>query len=115
MVFIPLQAVGILFSLGMLYLTFLFYKKNSYSRTSFIIWAVIWLGAIVLLIIPNTLSSLVDILGASSTLNLYLALAVAFFSAVSFMNYVHVQRQGRQVEQLVRAVAMDRASKPRKK
>jgi len=38
-----LQIIGILFGLCMLYLTFLYYKKNAYDGKSFALWSGLWI------------------------------------------------------------------------
>ena len=52
-----LQIFGILYLLLMLYMTFLYYKRNNYSWRSFAFWVAVWSAGIVLLLFPQTSST----------------------------------------------------------
>jgi hypothetical protein len=103
-----LQAIGVAYLAFMVYLTFLYYKRNNYSIQSFIFWMAIWLLAAVLLLIPNLANVIIPKLQVVRVLDLYLIVGLLFFSAVCFFSYAAVKRTESKVEELVRQVALKR-------
>lgn len=103
-----IQVIGVVFSLLMLYLTFLYYKKNNYTRTAFIFWVVVWVCAMGLVLFYQEFGALSSQLQFARTSDLYITIAVLFFGAITFLNYASVKRQERKVEELVRGMAMKR-------
>lgn len=100
-----LQVLGIAYLACMLYLTFLYYKRNNYSVRSFIFWVVVWVGGIILLIIPTTISSMTQQLDVARTIDFYLIIGLMFFSGICFMSYATVQKNEQRIEKLVREMA----------
>jgi hypothetical protein len=101
-----IQVIGVVFALLMLYLTFLFYMKNNYTRAAFVFWIAVWICALVLVLFYQQLTFLSTQLKFARTTDLYIAIAVMFFGAITFLNYANVKRQERKVEELVRNMAM---------
>jgi hypothetical protein len=107
-----LQVLGLAYILMMVYLSFLYYKKNNYSVQSFIFWVVVWCFGGVLLAFPESSSIITQRLKIVRVLDFYLIAGLMFFSVVCFLNYATVQRTEKKVDELVRRIAID---KPRKK
>jgi hypothetical protein len=105
---LALQVVGIMFMVFMLYLTFLFYKRNNYGKKSFAIWVAVWLGGAFLLLFPQWFATVTEQLRFSRVTDFYIAMAIMFFGIVTFFNFVNVKRQERQVEKLVREFALEK-------
>jgi hypothetical protein len=53
-----IQVIGIVFTLLMLYLTFLYYKKNNYTKAAFIFWVVVWVCALGLILFYQQFAAL---------------------------------------------------------
>jgi hypothetical protein len=103
-----LQVVGIIYILLMLYLTFLFYKRNNYNFQSFLFWIVIWVFGALLLAFPESTSLLTQTLQVARTIDFYLIVGLMFFSVICFLNYATVKRNEQRMEELVRQVALKR-------
>lgn len=101
-----IQAIGIIFFLFMLYLTFLYYKKGVYTKYALVFWTATWIIASLLLIFPKTFTRIAQQLEFARTTDFYLTLAIMFFSVITFLNYVNVKRQEQKVEDLVRTIAI---------
>jgi hypothetical protein len=109
-----LQTLGVAYLALMLYLSFLYYKRNNYSLRSFIFWACVWAVGIVLLVIPQTTSVLTQRLRVPRVIDFYLILGLMFFSIICFLSYAAVRRNEAKIEELVRSVAIERAKKGKK-
>jgi len=103
-----LQVLGIAYIVLMLYLTFLYYKRNSYSTRSFIFWAVVWACGAVLLLLPESMSIFTQRLGVARVTDFYLIAGLMFFSIICFFNFATVKSNEAKVEELVRQMALKR-------
>ena len=104
----PLQAIGIAYLAFMIYLSFLYYKRNNYSWQSFVFWIAVWGIAAVLLLIPGLASEIIPKLQVVRLLDLYVIAGLLVFSAVCFFSYASVKRTENKVEELVRQLALKR-------
>lgn len=100
------QVAGVLVMVFLLYMTFLYYKKNIYTRNEFLFWCAAWLGGALLLIFPDWFTTVAHQLKFVRATDLYMAIAIAFFAVITFLNYTKVRNQERKVEELVRNVAI---------
>ena len=80
--------LSIIFSLLMLYITNLNYKKNILKKTDTIIWSLVWLSIIFISIRPKIIDNYfitnfsVDIFYIISVLSIMILLIVSYFSLV---------------------------------
>jgi len=104
-----LQIIGLLFGLFMLYLTFLYYKRNEYDIRAFIAWTVIWLFFLVMVIFPKSVYGLMEIIDVQRTVDFFVIAGFLFFSLIIFYLFVTVKNIQKKVEKVVREVAIKRA------
>lgn len=109
------QLLGAVFIIAMLYLTFLFYKKQHYSRNAAVVWVIIWAVAFFMLAFNNVIENYVISLQFARSMDLYLVLGLMFVLVSTFYNFVKLERQERRLEELVRSIAIKRAKVPNKK
>lgn len=102
------QVLGIVFVLVMLYLTFLYYKRQHYSKSSLLLWLAVWLGALVLVIFPETVYGIMETLKIERTVDFFVISGFIFFSVIIFYLYNSVKQMERKMEKLVRKIAIDR-------
>ncbi len=103
------QIIGILFGLAMIYVTLLYYRKNDYTFSDFIIWLIIWISFILVMIFPQGLYGIMGQLKIKKTVDFLVMCGFLFFSVVIFYLYALVRRNQRKIEQLVRKQAFDKA------
>lgn len=106
-----IQIVGIIFGLLMLYLTFLYYKRSSYSTKSFVMWMIIWAMFLITTFWPQTLYTLMQHLNIERTVDLFVIGGFMFFAVITFYLFITIKGLERTIETLVRKVALDNASK----
>ena len=105
-----LQAFGILYLLLMLYLSFLYYKRNNYSLRSFLFWVVVWGFGVMLMLFPQTSSLVTQTLKVPRIIDFYLITGLMFFSIITFFNYGTVRRNEAKIEELVRIIALQKGN-----
>ena len=101
-----LQIIGILFGLCMLYLTFLYYKKNAYDGKSFALWSGLWIFFLVIVAFPDTVYGVMDTLEIKRTVDFFVISAFLFFSVLIFYLYVNNKKNQQKIEEIVRKVAL---------
>jgi hypothetical protein len=111
---LELQAFGVLFSVVMLYLSYVYFRKDTYGVRSFAVWACVWVAGGLLLLFPQWFRGLAQSLQFTRVTDFYVSLAIMFLGLVTFFNFVHMKRQGKLVENLVRTIAIDSGRRPKK-
>lgn len=104
-----LQIIGLLFGVGMLYLTFLHFRRNEYQKADFVLWAAVWLFFIFVVMFPSTMYGLMETLKIERTVDFITIGGGFFFSMIIFRMYVSVKRTKNKVEEVVRKVAIEKA------
>ncbi len=104
---IGIQLMAIIFILIMIYLTFLYYKKSHYSAASLSLWMAVWLGALLLVLFPETLYGIMETLKIERTVDFFVISGFMFFTVLIFYLYNAVKQMQRKMERLVRKIAID--------
>ena len=101
-----LQILGILFGLIMIYVTFLYFRRKDYDQRGFIVWLLIWIGFIMMAAFPTSVYGLMEALKIKRTVDFFVIGGFLIFSVIIFHTYATTKRNQRQVEILVRRIAM---------
>ncbi|MBI4451295.1 DUF2304 domain-containing protein [Candidatus Woesearchaeota archaeon] len=109
------QLIGIVFALAMLYLTFLYYKRNEYGLHDFIIWICVWVMAIFIVSFPTTIYGVMEALEIKRTADFFALAGFMFFSVVIFYLYVTTKKTKRRMEEVVRRIAIQQVELPKRK
>ena len=109
---ISLQIIGMLFGLIMIYFTFLYFRRQEYDKRGFIIWFLIWIGFIIMAAFPQSVYGIMEALEIKRTVDFFVIGGFLVFSVIIFHLYVITKKNQKQVEKLVRKIAL---IKPEKK
>jgi len=101
-----LQIIGIVFTLGMMYFTFLYYKKNIYSKSSFILWLLVWSGAVSLITFPVTVYGIMETLKIDRTADFIVMVGFVFFGIIVFYQHTIISEHKKKMEKLIREIAI---------
>jgi|WetSurMetagenome_2_1015567.scaffolds.fasta_scaffold626621_2 hypothetical protein len=102
-----IQLLGIIFSLFMIYLAYVYYKRKNYGLRSFVIWLCVWLAALFLVSLPKTVYGVMQLLQIERTADFIVIMGFAFFSVIIFYIYTTVKKNNYKIEQLVRQLAIN--------
>ena len=106
MAILTIQIAGALVSVFIVYLTYVKFKKKEFSVGEASFWISFWLVSGYLFIFPKTVNPLVEALNIKRPLDLYIIVAVFFWSVITYLNYLNVRRIKNKIETLVREVAL---------
>ena len=110
-----IQMVGILFGLGMLYLTFLNWKRKEFTGKEYGVWIVLWIAFCVVALFPQILDSIVINFAFARRLDVLIISGFIFIVALTFHTYRIVRASQKKVEDVVRAIAIKGAEERKEK
>lgn len=99
---IGIQIVAIIFSLWMIYFSFLHYRRKEFSKTEFFVWQLLWLGLIAVVIYPSSVKFILETFKISRTFDLVVIVGIVVLFGVTFRNYVLLRRMEKKIEEAVR-------------
>ena len=105
------QLIGIIFGLGVLYLTFLYFKRSEFTRNEWGLWTLLGTLFILLSIFPELLDPIIVKFQFARTLDFLIILGFMFLIAATFYTYVVTRQTQRKLESLVRRLAIEKAKK----
>ena len=106
-----IQIAGFLFGLFFLYYTFINYKRKEFTAKEFALWVVAWIAVIVISFFPSLLDPIVKYGGFFRALDVLIVSGFLFLIAFMFYTYTLTKKTQKQVETIVRLVAMKRGRK----
>ena len=101
-----IQIAGALFGMFMMYYTFLKNKKKEFSTNEYLFWMVLWVLFICVSLFPNWLDPIVKSLSFARTFDLLVTIGFLFVIGISFYTYTVVNKNKKQVEEIVRIIAI---------
>jgi len=101
-----IQFLGIIFGLGMMYLTFVKFKRRELNRMEFFFWMSCWGLLIVIALIPYALDPLIAPLHFYRRLDLFVVLGFFVLLMLSFQNFSSVKKMEKKIERYVREEAL---------
>lgn len=104
---IAIQIFGLFIALGALYLSYIYYKRRSFSKRELIFWLLVWLAFVTVTLFPRIVQPLVGVLGLQRPMDLIMISAFVILFGVTFYNYIVNHRLEKQIEKLVRKIALD--------
>ena len=101
-----IQIAGILFGLFMVYYSFLNYKKREFTVKEFSFWILAWMLFIAIALFPSVLDPISKSLAFARTFDLLVITGFLFLIISVFYTYTVTRKTQKQVEQIVRSMAM---------
>ena len=109
-----IQIAGFLFGLFMIYYSFLNYKRTQLTAKEFTFWIAVWALFIIVALFPSVLDPIVKYGGFFRALDVLIVSGFIFLIAAVFYTYTVTRRTQRQVEAVVRSIAMKRNKEKQK-
>ena len=106
-----IQIAGFLFGMFMIYYSFLNYKRKEFSAKEFVFWIFLWAVFIILTLFPFLLDPVVKSFGFFRALDVLIISGFLFLIATNFYTYTITRKNQRQLESVVREIAIKRAGK----
>lgn len=108
-----IQIIGIMFTLGMIYLSYMYYRRRELSLPDFSVWFIIWIGLFFVIIFPNSLEFLLQPLTVYRVFDLITATGMIILFTLGFFMYTKTRKSQKNIENIVRTLAIS-DKKPKK-
>ena len=109
-----LQLVAIVFSLIMIYLAYLHYRRNEIGRVEFITWWVIWSGTMLIIIFPDLLKGFANTFFITRVFDFMVIGGFILVITLAYKAYVKAQSLEKRIGKLIREQAIKEASENKK-
>jgi hypothetical protein len=103
----PSQIVLSFFILSAFVLTILKYRRGKIKLLELIFWSLLWLAAVVLIVLPDTMSFLADMLGIGRGVDAVIYLSVILSFYMIFRLYEKMDQIEREITEIVRHLALE--------
>lgn len=106
-----IQIIAVFFGLFMGYLTFVHFKRREFNTYQFVIWEILWIGFILITILPNRFNYITEQLGIARAFDLFAIFAFIIILSLTFHNYLLINKIEKKIEQKVRDQALKSCDK----
>ncbi|MEE9525444.1 MAG: DUF2304 domain-containing protein [Candidatus Woesearchaeota archaeon] len=106
-----IQILGILFALFMMYLSFMYRKRNEFDSGEYAFWLILWIVFILVTLFPGVLDPITKTLSLPRTMDLIILVGFIFIMGLTFQNYASLRKSQRKMEGLVRRMAFKEKEK----
>jgi hypothetical protein len=100
------QLLACAFALAMAYLSYVAFRKRHFGIGGFVFWEIIWAGLVVVSLAPELFQPLTRTFRVARLMDLVVVVGMLVLGAATYQTYVTVERLRRQVERLVRELAL---------
>lgn len=108
---IGIQLFGIVVGLAAIHLTHLYYKRAHFSKRELFFWIGSWGAFMAVSLFPGAISPAVSFFGLARPMDLIMIIAFIVLLSLAFHNYVMGRKHGRDLERLVREIALQAIDK----
>lgn len=103
---VVLQIVGFVFSLSMIYLAILHYRRKTLSSNELAFWVLIWSLAIVMVSFPDLFRSFAQDVLVTRLFDLMVALGFVVVIIMATISYIKSRKNENKLEELVRELTL---------
>ena len=106
-----IQILLVAMLLGALALTWRRARQDALSRRAAFAWSLLWIGAGVVVLRPETASLFASLVGVGRGVDAVIYLAIALIAYILFRLFLRMDRLERDLTKLVRRIALDEMEK----
>jgi len=103
-----IQLVGIIFTIGISYFTYVNYKRKDLNKSEVIFWETTWFFLLYVTIFPQSLNFILKTLSITRALDFLTIVGFLFLMLITFHNYIIVKKNNNRISSLVRKLAIDK-------
>ncbi len=109
-----IQFLGVIFGLGMLYFTFVKYKRREINGGELVVWFTGWIVLIIVALVPFALDPIIAPLHFYRRLDFFVVLGFFLLLGLVFFNYSALKKMEKKLELFVRQEALSTLEKKEK-
>ncbi len=101
-----LQFLAVVFGLVMIYFAYVNFRRGEIGRIEMAIWAAAWVGAIIIVLFPDTLRNIAETFFISRLLDLLIMGGFVLVIVMVSLAYIRTKRIEKKLEELIRREAL---------
>ena len=101
-----IQGIGILFGLAMMYFSYVYYKRKEISLRGYVFWNFVWIGFMVLIMIPKFLLAILRLMGFTGIVQFLTIIGFLFMFTLIFYMYRKININQKKLEYIVKKLAL---------
>jgi hypothetical protein len=101
-----LQIIALIFALIMIYFAYVHYKKGDINGLEMLFWMVAWVGAAVIILLPEVFTTFARTIAISRSFDLAVIGGFILVIPLVYLSYVRTKKLEKKLEELVRADAL---------
>lgn len=101
-----IQIAAVVLALGMIFMTYLHFKRKEFFVSDFIVWALIWIGFIFVVLFPESSKVILETFAIQGTLWFITIAAIIFLTVLVFYLHFTVRLMQRKLSLVVKNVAL---------
>ena len=103
---VGIQLIALVIGLGAIHLTHLYYKRSHFSKKELLFWGFLWCVFIGIALFPAGIAPLTGYFGLARPMDFIMIVAFIVLFSLAFHNYVMSRKHEREIERLVREIAL---------
>lgn len=103
---VGIQLLALIVGMSALHLSHLYYKRSHFSKKELFFWAGLWGVFMVIAMFPESVLPLTGYLGLARPMDLIMIIAFIVLFSLTFHNYILGRKLERDIERLVREIAL---------
>lgn len=101
-----LQIATVAFSVFMMYISYIYYRKRYFNVYLLLVWLLIFAALMVVTVFPTLLNPFQRILNIARLFDLFIFLAILFLTILTFMNFLHLQKLSKKMDKFIQNDAL---------
>ncbi len=102
-----LQIIAVMFSLIMIYFTYLNFRRGEINGTEVVVLLAVWFGAILITLFPTLFNTFSQAVAISRAFDLAVIGGFIFVIPLVYISYVRTRKLERKIEKLVRQESLN--------
>lgn len=103
---VGIQLIALALGLGAIHLTHLYYKRSHFSKKELLFWGFLWCVFMAIAMFPAGIIPLTVYFGLARPMDFIMIIAFMVLFSLAFHNYVIGRKHEREIECLVRTIAL---------
>ena len=100
-----IQVIGLIFGLGILYLTYVYRKRGDFTKKEFLVWGLLWFGFVILVIFPSTTNIVLESLNVKRSMDLFTIMGMIGLFGITFYIYDVLRKEQRKSQNIAKQLA----------
>ena len=101
-----LQLAGVVIALGMMFLTYLHFRKKEFRFSDLLVWLLVWMGFVLVVVFPESVNFVLESFSIQGALWFITIISIVFLTILVFYLHSSVRVTQKMLNDMVKEVAL---------